>query len=369
MTVARWGQQLTATLLFGAVVILFAFYGTYFVRTLVPLPTELAALALSERGLFSSQSAYAMVLAAWSQLAGEGLVAARTLSLLATVASITLVFRLGRRLMGDPISAAWATLIFVLFPPLVATLVCATPHALAVLLSLAALDLLLASATQPSRVALLYGGLAGVLVSFGVMMVPLGAVLMPLWLLFCAALTRQHQAVAAALILSVVVAGLMLALNITAPEIDVDLAQSGHDSVFKALVLPYAMVPVAVLLGALCLLSRQLRDDVGSPRALAVLCAPIAVMALAWVAVATGAIGVGQLVTAMGYGTAFAIFASWPLIVWVRRIMPQVKSIWAWIAFPVIMYSCFWVILGPIDPGKFPYSHRQVVQPSPPVQR
>ena len=65
-----------------------------------------------------------------------------------------------------------------------------------------------------------------------------------------------------------------------------------------------------------------------------------------------------------GYAMVFVIFAPWPLIFWVRHVMPQVKSLGAWIVFPVVMYSCFWAILGPVDPGKFPYSHRQVLQPA-----
>ncbi|MEQ9446294.1 MAG: hypothetical protein RJS98_12075 [Rhodospirillaceae bacterium] len=44
-----------------------------------------------------------------------------------------------------------------------------------------------------------------------------------------------------------------------------------------------------------------------------------------------------------------------PMVMWVRFVMPQIKSVWIWILLPVVMYSCFWVVLGPIDLGAFPY--------------
>jgi hypothetical protein len=360
---SRLGEQITAMAVFGAVIILFAFYGAYFVRTLVPLSTELAALALTQHGWRGADTAYAMMLAVWGMIAGEGLIAARTLSLLAAVAAIVLVFRVGRKLTADPVTAALLTLNFVLFPPLVATLVCATPHAVALLFALVAMDLILSASQRSPRAARLYGGLAGVLAALAILMVPLGGVMVPLWLVLCAALTKQAQAAVIALIVVIVSAALMLAFGIHAPVIDVDLASAGHNSVWHALILPYAMVPVTILLGAVAVFSPSVRHAVGLDRALAVLCAPLVMFVILWVAMASGTVTVGQLVTAMGYGFCFAIFAPWPLIVWVRRVMPQVKSLGAWIVFPVIMYSCFWVILGPVDPGKFPYSHRQILQP------
>ena len=362
---ASLGERVTAFAVFATVVVLFAFYGSYFVRTLVPLSTEQAALALGARGLLKADIAYAMVLALWGMIAGHSLVAARTLSLLAAVAVIVLVFRIGRKLTGDGVTAAFLTLSFILFPPLVATLVSATPHALVLLLALAALDLILSG----SRAAHFNGVLAGVLAALAVLLVPLGAVLVPLWLMLCAALTKQRQSAAIALMVVVVSEVVMLATGIHAPVIDVDLAAVGHNTLFTALMLPYAMVPVTIILGAFCVFSPTVRHVVGLDRALAVLCAPLGMFVVLWLAVVSGGLTVGHLVTAMGYGFAFAIFAPWPLIVWVKRVMPQVKSLGAWIVFPVIMYSSFWVILGPIDPGKFPYSHRQILQPVPPDQR
>ncbi len=361
---ASMGERVTATAVFGAVIVLFAFYGAYFVRTLVPLSTEMAALAIAKQGWLETDTAYAIILAGWGMVAGDGLIAARTLSLLAAVAAIVLVFRIGRTLTRDPVTASFLTLSFILYPPLVATLVCATPHALVMLSALAALDLMLSASQRPLRAALLYGGLAGIIVSLAMLMVPLGGVLMPLWLVLCAALTAQRHAVAVALVVTVFAAAAMVALGIKATVIDIDLASAGHANILSALIMPYAMVPVTMLLGALTVFSPTVRGAVGYGRAITILSAPLALYAILWAAVAGGVLASGQLVTAMGYAMVFVIFAPWPLIFWVRHVMPQVKSLGAWIVFPVVMYSCFWAILGPVDPGKFPYNHRQVLQPA-----
>jgi hypothetical protein len=353
-------ERLTALAIFAAVVVLFAFYGMYFARSLVPLSTEMVALELSQRGWLQTTSAYALLLKAWSVVAGPTLSAARGLSLLAAVASIVMVFHIGRRLSRDPLVAACLTISFVLYPPLVGTLVCATPHALVMLLSLLVMEIMLNGSQRSGADGHIYGCLAGVIASLATLMIPLVAIFMPLWLLVCGALTR---ATAIALIIALATSALMLLLEIHTPDVDVDLSASGHSTFFTALILPYAMGPVFVLLGSLAACSTTVRAEIGVRWLIIVLAAPVVVIGSLWLAVVGGVLTAGQLVTAMGYAVVFAIFAPWPLIVWARRVMPQVKSLLAWIVFPVVMYSCFWVILGPIDPAKFPYSHRQVLQP------
>lgn len=49
------------------------------------------------------------------------------------------------------------------------------------------------------------------------------------------------------------------------------------------------------------------------------------------------------------------VLACLPLVLWLRWVMPHLRSVWVWILLPVVMYSCFWVVLGPIDWGGFPY--------------
>ena len=52
---------------------------------------------------------------------------------------------------------------------------------------------------------------------------------------------------------------------------------------------------------------------------------------------------------------SLGVIAVLPMVVWIRRVMPQLRSLPVWILLPVVMYSCFWVILGPIDLNAFPY--------------
>ncbi len=359
-------EQLTALAIFMVVVVLFAFYGVYLARSLVPLSTEMSALELSHSGWTDTISAYALLLKAWGAIAGPSLNAARTFSLLAAVASLVMVFHIGRRLSGDPLIAACLTISFVLYPPLVGTLVCATPHAAAMLLSLMVMEVMLTATQRSGGDRFIYGCLAGVLASFATLLLPLAAILMPLWLLFCGAFM---SATAIALIITFATSAVILLLNISPPHVDVDLSASGHSTIFTALILPYAMVPVFVLLGSLAACSTTVRSEIGVRWLVVGLAAPVVLGGSLWLAVAWGSLMPGQLVTTMGYGIVFTIFAPWPLIVWARRVMPQVKSLLAWIVFPVVMYSCFWVILGPVDPGKFPYSHLQVLQPGEAARR
>ncbi len=370
------GKRITTFAVFGTMAALFAFYATYWARTLVPMLPELDALAQATRGVMSAGSAFTAILAGWQTIVGEGLVAARALSLLASVAALVLVFRTGLRLTRDSVTAAILTLSFVLFPPIVATFAMATPHALFVLLAFGALELILRGYGHAAPGARLYGGLAGILAGLGVMLVPLGAVLMPLWLVFCtvlssekALLSSEKQAVSVALIVNLLSTFLILMLGVPVPAIDATIAMAGRDSVFQVLILPTAMVPVAILLSALAAFSSRVRQSIGIGRIIAVLSAPLVIAAVLLSAVAFGTMMPGQLVTAVGYAFPFIIFTLWPLIVWVRKVMPQVKSLLAWLTFPVVMYSCFWVVLGPVRSEKFPYSHRQVAQPPSTLQR
>lgn len=51
-----------------------------------------------------------------------------------------------------------------------------------------------------------------------------------------------------------------------------------------------------------------------------------------------------------------SLLACAPLVLWIELVMPGIRSVWIWILLPVTMYSCFWVVLGPIDLNAFPYT-------------
>lgn len=355
-------ERITAALVFCCVALLFAFYGVYWVQTLVPLTVELDALAQAKQGVMAAQGAFHIILAVWQVAAGETLVAARLLSLLAAVAALVMTFRLGWRLSGDRVIAAFLCLSFVFYPPLVATFSIVTPHALFALLCLAVLDLLLTSAIRNQY---LFGGMAGVLSGLAVMLLPLGSPIIPLWLLLCGLVAADMLGAVLALMLSLATALVAWLLGVMPPVFDADLSLAGHDTLTRSLLLPYGMVWVSVLLGGLAVCSTFVRQTIGHTRAMAVVAAPLFAAGLLLAGVALGKLTTGQLLTAFAAVFPFALLAPWPLILWVRRIMPNVKSLFAWLVFPVVMYSCFWVVLGPVRPAKFPYSYRYVPQPMP----
>jgi hypothetical protein len=362
MTSPTLAERIAALAVFAGVVFLFAVYADYLARVMVPLPTESAAAALL--GLAADGAGvYARIVAAWQALAGSGLHAARLLSVLAALAGIVLLVRIGARLMADVAGAAFLGLGFVIYPPLVGTYAAATPHASTTLLALAALALLLHAAGRPPLAGVWHGLAAGALCALAVLLVPLANVLMPLWLLVCGAVAGARTAAGTALGVTLLTAVIAAAAALPVPAVDLDLAVGGQGSVLTALLMPYAMVVAVTMLGVAALASPVVRASLGLPRAVVMVAAPPMAFAVLLAAVATGALAPGQLTTAMGYAAPFMLLAPVPLIVWVRRVMPGVKSLLAWIVFPVIMYSCFWAILGPIDPETFPYSHRQMPQP------
>ncbi|MBL8631405.1 MAG: hypothetical protein JNM81_17350 [Rhodospirillaceae bacterium] len=338
----------------AAIVVLFAFYGTYFAQTLVPLAPEQAAMAAMQSG---EGGLYGVLLRLWQAVAGPSLLAARTFSLLAGILALVAGFTIARRLAGDLVMAAFLVLSFVLYPPLVATMVTATPHALFLLCALGAFALLQASPHGGALVG------AGVLAFGGALLHPLGCVVMPLWAVQTALILGQRRAWSIA---AAAVAGAALAVLIAPPVSDADVSGAGHGTLLKALALPYAMVIVATGLSCIAALSAETRRALGPMRVLVVLAGPLLAAAVLLGAVALNLLAVGQVVTAAAVTFPLVFLTPWPLIYWVRVQMPQVKNIIAWIAFPVIMYSSFWVVLGPVDPHRFPYSHRQVERPPQP---
>jgi hypothetical protein len=353
-----WAERLTAWAVAGAVIILFVFYAGYLARNVVPLQAELDLMAARAVGHPQTLSAVAAVWGAWAAVAGSTLPASRLLSVLAAVASLVVFLDLARIISRDRSVPPFLALAFVIFPPFVAAVSTATPHGLIVLLMLGALRLLAQPwATTP------HGVLAGVLCALASLLAPMGGAIAALWLVYGGVLVREWRGAVVALSV-VAVTGLLAAiLGLNMPAIDTALASGRGPSVLQNLVLPYAMVPVAALLSTLAMFSARVRSIVGIDRASVAIAGPFAALAYLLMARSLGFLQTSQLTLAMATCVPFVLFAAWPLAVWVRHVMPQIRSFWAWVAFPVVMYSCFWVVLGPIKSDRFPYTHLQLAQP------
>jgi hypothetical protein len=356
-SVPSFAGRSTGYAIAAGVVVLFAFYGTYFAQMLVVLSPEQAALAQTADGVYLNGGLYVFVLSLWQAIVGTGLVAARTLSLLASVLALVMAFRVARQLSGDIVMAAFLVLPFVLYPPLVATWITATPHALFLLCAFGVFALL--QYTQHLAAVLAACALAAI----ATLLHPLGLIAMPVWALFIGILLADKRALIVFGVTLGAAAGSMI-MGVSSVA-DADVSAANHGTILTAMVRPYAMVIVGTGLSAIAALSAQTRQALGVRSTLVVLLGPVIATCILLSAHMVGALAIGQLVTAAAYLFPLVFLAPWPLIYWVRRVMPQVKNIVAWISFPVIMYSCFWVVLGPINPDRFPYSHRHIAQPQP----
>jgi hypothetical protein len=121
------------------------------------------------------------------------------------------------------------------------------------------------------------------------------------------------------------------------------------------------MIWVGAAFGAVASRSQDMRARLGTRQTWVTRAAPILFVGLIFLR-CRGVPDPGAAYLAAG--SAFFILGllgTLPLIVWVRTVMPGVRSLPAWLAFPVIMYSCFWVVLGPVKMDRFPYRQALVV--------
>jgi hypothetical protein len=355
-----------ATAMLIGIVAVYAGYGAYFIQVLAILPHERAYLAIARGETLGPTPAYAALLAIWQALTADSLVAARMPSLVFGLIGLGLTFRIAMRLMSDAPSAAALTLPFVLFPSLVGVYSTVGPHALSMALLLAALDNAQRANDEisPPRSARL-AMQAGIWVAVPIVLSPINFAFVPFWLIVCALILERGRVWQIMLATAIVVLGLIGSFGLIAPTpFESNLSVIESRPFASTVALPFAMVLVASVMSAAALRSPAVWNAVGAGGAVLAIFGPLLAGAVLRGMVAIGWLGHGQALAAVGYAFPLAIFAAWPLIVWIRHVMPTIKSIIAWIAFPVIMYGCFWIVLGPVDLDRFPYSHRTTVDKS-----
>jgi hypothetical protein len=300
-SVAAWIGRGVLAAIFG----IYALYAWYLMNNLPIFPMETAYADGQGGVLFST------IRRSWELAVGGGVIAVRSLSVFCALAAIGLTYRIGVILSHDQVSGAFLALAYVLFPPLAGVFSLATPHALTTALSLLAVVLVL----EPQ-------------VRFGLLGRIVGAI-------------------------SLVVIGAAIGTNNISED---DLAGAGQNTVLSAALLPYAMLWVSALTGLFLSGRASLRLRLGSPGIWIVRAAPLAAATFLVGLVLIGRWQAGQLLSAAGYVFGLCVLGALPLVMWVRFVMPEVRAVLAWLAFPVIMYSGFWVVLGPISGESFPYS-------------
>jgi len=297
----------------GVVLGIYALYAWYLVNNLAVFPMETAYMDGQGSPLSST------IWRLWAFAFGSDVIVARSLSVLCALVAIGLTYRVGVALCRDHVSAAFLALSYILFPPLVGIFSLATPHALTAVLSLFAVALILKPGS-PSK-----------------------------W----------WRAVVAGFLV-------LVALLIGVDDVPADnLLGANKSAVLDAVIMPYAMLWVAVLIGFIALGNATLRERIGGVGVWVVGTAPTVAIAFLVGFTFIGGWEIGQLSGAVGYVFGVAILGVLPFILWVRFVMPEVRAMLAWIAFPVIMYSGFWAVLGPIDRESFPYNSLGVESPRP----
>ena len=342
-----------------------AVYAVYLCSALQTAGLELRFLQIAAGRTFGEVPPYAALLATVQFFAGSTLESARGLSVVCMLAVMLLAFDIGRRATGDPVCGAGLALPFVLFPGLAATYSLATPHALVAMLALAIVhdgkctdDAAVTSARRMSSVLKL------TLLALGIALLhPLGGLVGAAALGVAGAMSgwTRTRLIRTGLAGAAIVAVAATGISGTVPN-EPDLASLGHNTVATAVIMPFAMLWVGIVLGGAALMwspGVQERLRPGGGRAWAASAAAAAAML-------TAAIGLefwhpGQALTGMAYLFPLAALGWLPAIVWIRWVMPTIRSFWAWVLLPVIMYSCFWVVLGPIDPLRFPYGARMSI--------
>ncbi|MCB2108133.1 MAG: hypothetical protein KDE14_10550 [Rhodobacteraceae bacterium] len=349
--VASGPVRYSARAIIAAVVGVHAVYGAYWADRLVPTVVELA-LARDP----SQVPVLAAIWPVWTRVLGiaglEPLLAGRALSIVCATLAILTMFRLLRGFAGDRVVAAGACLLFVAFPPITASWALATPHALSALLVTALLALSLA---EQSRGRFIMAGVSAVLLSA---LHPLGLILTALALVPAAAMPTAGRGIKWR-----VMAGGFLVLGLGAmlsgvlrPPADIDVSNLGQTGFVAAILLPYVLIWTVLVLSAASLRSAAVRAQLGTGGCAASLAAMIGVPA--WAVGAGGLLAPGEVLTSFAYVLPLAVIGAVPLAIWVRFVMPTVKSLAAWILFPVIMYSGFWLALGPVGLDRFPYAFR-----------
>ena len=295
----------TGRCILGSVLGLYIAYAYYMASYLPVFPTELAYANGQGGWLFSTIRRF------WELAFGDNIMVIRGLSILFALGAILLAYLVGRILSGDQTVGAFLALGFVLFPPMVGIFSLATPHALATFLSLGAVIL----SVKPRRHTV-----------------------------------RCWRSIVAFVLMAMAV---IISLNGLPAN---KLAGTNQDTIISAVLVPYSMLWIGALTGLVASLSPEVSERMGLAGIWIARGASALVVGLLLVLFFFRDMPMGQYMVMVGYVFGICLMGVLPLIVWVRVVMPNVRSILAWLIFPVIMYSGFWVVFGSIDQGFFPYN-------------
>lgn len=284
----------------------------------------------------------------------EAVLLARLFSAICAVVTLMLVFRLATHWSGDAPSGAALTLGFVLFPVATYAFALALPYAPLALVFILSLVLIAKAQSKEANALLVTAGVLSANLPF---IHSAGAALFAIVIGAAFLERRSGRGFAWFLCATGLTAALIFGLTLSDDRSSLIITSKARGA--EALVpifQGYAMIWVAQVFSIIALAgSRALRVRLGAQgvyRSVAFLIGScVATISLIFVPIPAEE----NLNIAFSGVLVVGVLASLPMVMWIRLIMPKVRSVAIWIALPVIMYSCFWVVLGPIDLDGFPY--------------
>ena len=324
---------------------LFGFFCAHiglFVVGAAPQVSELSGLANNE-----DRSLSQLIMTGWSALVGSDVQLRRLLPALASACAFWLLVKTVNARTHESVSAGAVAVGLIIFPTAVFAFVTDAAAAFALLLSLAAVAAVSWKPAQQWQSGLLLGSCIGLLPFIDAAGAALGAGLVVF------AIFEHRTALfwgALSLAVFVIIGGASQFLAFASHP---GAVTPGAPDALRS----YAMLWIAILVSILVLFaSPTLRRVIGptAARSAAVALAAFAV-ALLWLVLAFVTVG-QDLTRSLASLLGLALIATAPFALWIRLVMPRIRSVWIWILLPVLMYCCFWVVLSAVDLSSYPYS-------------
>ncbi|MGY8962979.1 MAG: hypothetical protein ACKVKT_05420 [Rhodospirillales bacterium] len=296
---------------------------------------------------------YAVILDLWQACFGPLEFAVRSLSVACAVITVAALARVCVAWSGDYISGAVMPLGLVLFPQTAFTLALSTPHAL-----LSAVFILgVMYATKRDQLgtnisAVIVGGVCGLLPFLGAA----GLVLAVVLLIVGEGRDKGFWVLSASTAVALLVVQGFFYSNPLPDLFALGWGVAQNSIVQDGFLRSFSMLWLALFFSAFALWrSEALRLKMGPSNVRRSIRAGGAfLISLVWWALQSTPLSVDPRVS-FNAVLVLGVLASLPMVLWMRFVMPSIQSVWVWILLPVVMYSCFWVVMGPIDLSGFPY--------------
>ncbi len=341
----------TGRLILGSITVVFTAHLILFL-----LYASTSALEAEYRTPLETGTAYSAFLAGWGMIFGQSLFATRIISAFCALATVVFMARITVRWSGDEATGAALPLGLVLFPPTAFIFTQSTPHAMTALLTVLAVTAVTCESDQRRPMALIKAGLiCALLPTLHAMGLGLSVAILVIAFIQLG-FSRVMLTFSAGTAAGIIGLGFLFHLSPEAFPQERLFQETTGVTWMSAVMRHYAMLWVALAFSVMALAgSRALRDVLGQNgvrRSVALLAA--FAIALMWMMLNPGG-SPNNGTLAINAVLVLGIMAAMPMVLWVRLIMPRIRSVFIWILLPVIMYSCFWVVLGPIDLQGFPY--------------